>query len=69
MLAERLGSPMTSIMCVGAPIHHVSERLYVSYSKNVPEKGLLRTIWNSPEGGGATIRGILIGIVGWFEKC
>lgn len=68
MLAERLGSPMTSIMCVGAPIYHVSERLYIADSKNSPENGLLRTIWNSPEGGGATMRGILISIVGWFGK-
>jgi hypothetical protein len=29
MLAGRLGSPMTSIMCVGAPVHRVSERLHI----------------------------------------
>jgi hypothetical protein len=27
MLAERLGSPMTSIMCVGAPAYCIREKL------------------------------------------
>lgn len=31
---------------------------------DVPLKGLVRTIWNSPDGGGATIRGMLENLVG-----
>jgi len=70
MLAERLGSPMTSIICVGAPGWVLSvrlSRLPVDAELDVPEKGLLRTIWNSPDGGGATARGMLCSVE--MEEC
>lgn len=49
MLAERLGSPVMSMMCVGVPLKGVSKRTK-----------------NSPDGGGAIERGMLICVCWWW---
>ena len=46
MLAERLGSPVMSMMWVGVPL-----------------KGVSRRTRNSPDGGGAMERGMLIDVL------
>lgn len=62
MEAGRLGSPMTSIVCVGWPKQDVSHLDIWSMKVlgSSPSKGLLRRMVNSPEGGGAMERGILM---------
>jgi hypothetical protein len=70
MTAGRLGSPMTSTVCVGEPKEQVSYLLNkYRYKEDLPEKGFWRRMVNSPEGGGAMERGILIcGLVGCLKR-
>jgi hypothetical protein len=70
MTAGRLGSPMTSTVWVGEPLEDVSYLLNkFSFKNDLPEKGFWRRMVNSPEGGGAIERGILIrDLVGCWER-
>jgi hypothetical protein len=70
MTAGRLGSPMTSTVWVGEPWEEVSYLLSKHrFKEDSPEKGFWRRMVNSPEGGGAIERGILIcNVVGCWKK-
>ena len=74
--AERLGEPITSIVCLGGPGGLVSGVLRRSSirGRDVPENGFVRRISNSLDGGGATARGIVavlngLNLKGLFIRC
>ena len=61
--AGRLGSPITSIIRSGVPVLFLSGPEEHSPRAELPSKGLLQTTENSPDGGGAIERGILVVVV------
>jgi len=63
-VAGRFGSPMTSTVCVGGPYQVSAGCPAVKLDRTtLTENGLVRRISNSPEGGGAIERGIVVDLL------